>query len=322
MPRQRRIALPGEIHHVMSRGLDQRPIFRDNLDRQRFLSITGKVLTEGNCLCYAWVLMENHYHLVLRPLNDPLQRIMRRVNGGYARYFNKRYGRKGYLFGDRYKSLATQEYWYLRELIRYVHLNPLRAGLVRTLEKLVEYPWSGHRGVLGLDGQAWHAVDQVRSRFGKTRREGREAYLAWLKAGLDRKNEGWVPQAAVSPSNAMASDMEPGSDDRVAGDAEFVRTAVARINREQRLKYELLRDRPPLSDLLTQLCRKHKLTKEFALTRGRCDMRSCVRSFFCKQSVREFGYSVIEVAAFLGINPSSVVRMVWKTNEKNLPFEI
>lgn len=112
----------------MSRGIDGMVLFRDDEGREKMCSLFGKVFTEGTCQCYAWVLMDNHYHLVIRPLNQTLQRLMRRINRSYAKYYNRKYNRRGYVFQDRFKSVSTQEYWYLRELICYVHLNPLRAG--------------------------------------------------------------------------------------------------------------------------------------------------------------------------------------------------
>jgi REP element-mobilizing transposase RayT len=120
----------------MARGLDRELIFPDNVDRERMLQLVERHFIKFRCACYAWVLMDNHYHFVVRPLEPNLATAMRRINGAYARYFNKRHDRRGYLFGDRYKSLATQELDYLRELIRYVHLNPLRARIVDSIDSL------------------------------------------------------------------------------------------------------------------------------------------------------------------------------------------
>ena len=316
MPRQRGIILPGEIHHVLSRGLDRNPIFRDDRDRLLFLATAGRILTEGKCSCYAWVLMENHFHLVLRPLGDPLPRVMRRLNGSYARHFNQRYERTGYLFHDRYKSLATQEYWYLRELIRYVHLNPLRAGIVGSVDALTEYPWSGHRGLMGGGAEPWHSIDETLSRFGKTRIAARAAYLAWLREGIGRNGEGWKPEAEIPGEQGGSGEADPAIDGRVAGDAEFVRAAISRANAERCLKNEMFRKRPSLEELFAAVCRKQGIAKEYALSRGRRDDRTRMRTSFCKQSVRDFGYAISQVAVFLGVNASAVARMVWKPDSE------
>jgi len=107
------------------------------------------ILEKTQTQCYAWALIPNHFHLLLRTSLTPLSKVMRRLMTGYAITFNKRHKRSGHLFQNRYKSIVCEEDPYLLELIRYIHLNPLRAGLVKDLKELDKYPWTGHSAILG-----------------------------------------------------------------------------------------------------------------------------------------------------------------------------
>ncbi len=149
MPRQPRLDAPGLLQHVMARGIERRKLFRDDKDRESFLERFAIILEETQTQCYAWALIPNHFHLLLRTGPIPLSKVMRRLMTGYAVTFNKRHKRAGHLFQNRYKSVVCEEDAYLLELIRYIHLNPLRAGLVKDLQELDKYPWTGHSAILG-----------------------------------------------------------------------------------------------------------------------------------------------------------------------------
>jgi putative transposase len=149
MPRQPRLDAPGLLQHVMARGIERREIFKDDKDRKSFLTRFAYILEETQTQCYAWALIPNHFHLLLRTGSTPLSKVMRRLMTGYAVTFNKRHKRTGHLFQNRYKSIVCEEDPYLLELIRYIHLNPLRAGLVKDIRELDKYPWSGHSAILG-----------------------------------------------------------------------------------------------------------------------------------------------------------------------------
>ena len=149
MPRKPRLSVPGALHHVMARGIEGRPIFKSDEDRLKFLSLLAHGIAKSGFKCYAWVLMENHYHLLLRANEMPLSSFMRPLNSRYAHWFRKKSQSRGYLFQDRFKSIATQDQGYIEQLVRYIHLNPLRAGICRTIAELDRYPWSGHSALVG-----------------------------------------------------------------------------------------------------------------------------------------------------------------------------
>ena len=136
MPRQARIDAPTALHHVIIRGIERREIFTDEEDRRNFLKRLAMVLTETATPCYAWVLLSNHAHFLLRTGMAPLAGVMKRVLTGYAQQYNRRHERVGHLFQNRYKSILCEEDAYCLELVRYIHLNPVRAGIVKTLEQL------------------------------------------------------------------------------------------------------------------------------------------------------------------------------------------
>ena len=149
MPRQARLDAPGALQHVMARGIERRKIFLDDKDRTSFLERLALILEETQTQCYAWALIPNHFHILLRIGTTPLSTVMRRLMTGYAVTFNIRHRRSGHLFQNRYKSVVCEEDTYLLELTRYIHLNPLRAWLVEDLKSLDKYQWAGHSAILG-----------------------------------------------------------------------------------------------------------------------------------------------------------------------------
>jgi REP element-mobilizing transposase RayT len=139
MPRQARIDAPGALHHILIRGIEGTAIFKSDEDRGNFIERLSHLLTESQPPCYAWALMTNHIHLLLRTGWLPIAAIMRRLLTGYAVSFNRRHSRHGHLFQNRYNSVLCKEDRYLRQLVAYIHLNPFRAGIVRDVAGLRAY---------------------------------------------------------------------------------------------------------------------------------------------------------------------------------------
>jgi len=175
MPRKARIDAPGALHHLIIRGIEKRKIFEDDKDRYQFIKRLAHILTEAETPIYAWALIPNHVHLLLKTGLTPIATIMRRLLTGYAVYFNRRHRRYGHLFQNRYKSILCQEEPYFRELVRYIHLNPLRAKLVENIKALDKYPYSGHSAVVGKVKRDWQQVNYVLGFFGKRKSDARNA---------------------------------------------------------------------------------------------------------------------------------------------------
>ena len=155
MPRQARLDAPGTLHHVMIRGIERREIVDNDMDRKDFVSRMGKIVSESQTDIYAWSLMVNHVYILLRSGPSGLPRFMRRLLTGYAINYNLRHSRHGHLFQNHYKSIVCEEDTYFIELVRYIHLNPLRAKLVESLAKLDRYRWCGHSVLMGRVKNNW-----------------------------------------------------------------------------------------------------------------------------------------------------------------------
>ncbi|MEJ2201818.1 MAG: transposase, partial [Desulfuromonadaceae bacterium] len=184
MPRQPRLDIPDLLHHVIVRGIERRLIFRNDDDRQDFVDRLQNLLAETDTRCYAWALLPNHFHLLLRPGHAGLAQLMRRLLTGYAVSFNRRHNRSGHLFQNRNKSILCEENSYLLELIRYIHLNPLRARQCADLQALGHYPWCGHGELLGHNTGIGLVVPEVLSLFSQTLKTARTAYLQFVEDGL------------------------------------------------------------------------------------------------------------------------------------------
>jgi REP element-mobilizing transposase RayT len=191
----------------MARGIERRKIFRDDKDRKSFLDRLAIILEETQTQCYAWSLIPNHFHLLLRTGPTPLSKVMRRLMTGYAVTFNKRHKRSGHLFQNRYKSVVCEEDPYLLELMRYIHMNPSRAGLVKDLKELDKYPWCGHSAILGKKKNplippdkpeknkkpskqekslAEKTTEDVLLHFGDTKRVARRRYREFVKNCIEQ----------------------------------------------------------------------------------------------------------------------------------------
>ena len=178
MSRQLRLEFPGALFHVTSRGNERRDIFRDDIDRRVFLELLGKAVHRFDWILLAYVLMSNHFHLLLRLTAETLSRGMQWLNGEYARRFNRRHGRVGHLIQGRPWCVLVEEERYLREVLRYVVLNPVRAGMVETPEA---HSWSSHRAVIGdVPEPDWLAIDDVLSPFGRDRASARLRYRQFV----------------------------------------------------------------------------------------------------------------------------------------------
>ncbi|MBW2635955.1 MAG: transposase, partial [Deltaproteobacteria bacterium] len=155
MPRKARIDPPGALQHIIARGIARRKVFDDNADRDFFVDRLGLILTDTNTQCFAWALIPNHFHLLLKTGTTPIATVMKRLLTSYAMHYNRRLKRHGHLFQNRYKSILCQEDAYLLELVCYIHLNPLRAKQVEDMNGLDNYLYGGHSTLMGKTTAAW-----------------------------------------------------------------------------------------------------------------------------------------------------------------------
>jgi len=180
MPRTARLDTPGLLHHVMIRGIERRKIFTDDVDRKDFIERLSDLLPETGTQCYAWSFLSNHADFLFRSGSQGIAALMRRLLTGYAIFFNKRHRRHGQVFQNRYKSVICQEDRYLQELVRYIHLNPLRARIVSDLEELAGYSYCGHSILMGNGKSDWQDIGYVLGCFGSNVRVVRRRYREYV----------------------------------------------------------------------------------------------------------------------------------------------
>ncbi len=250
MPRGPRLDAPEALHHVIIRGLERRVIFRDARDRQAFVDRVEAVTQATDLTVLAWALLPNHAHLLVRTSPRPtpagrgtLATAMRRLLTGYAGAFNRRYRRSGHLFQNRYKSILVEEEPYFLELARYIHLNPFRAGLVKHLDGLDTYPWSGHSALLGEVPRPWQAVAEVLGRFDSRVGTARRRYRQFvadgaasgrrpeLQGGGLRRSAGGV----VGVTDLRRGRERWAADERILGSGPFVESVRREVERASAL---------------------------------------------------------------------------------------
>lgn len=231
MPRKPRIDAEGYLYHVIVRGLERRQIFCNDADRDFFLARMGKILTETETPIHAFALMPNHFHLLLRRAGTPISTVMRRLLTCYAIHFNRCYDRAGHLFQNRYHSIVCQEDQYYLELLRYIHLNPVRAGRLASLEELAGDPYTGHGYILGRRRRKWFDSGLVLAHFNVMKEQAKQRYTEFIETGLkiaeiDLDGGGRKRIKGLDPGRHERGKQQRGPaghfDERVLGDEEFV----------------------------------------------------------------------------------------------------
>ncbi|MBI4574245.1 MAG: transposase [candidate division NC10 bacterium] len=310
MPRQARLDAPQTLHHVMVRGLERRAIFRDDADRGDFVERLAALAERGALTVLAWACLPNHAHLLVRTGTRPLARSMRSLLTGYAGAFNRRHKRVGHLFQNRYKSVVVEEDRYLLELVRYLHLNPLRAGVVPDLRLLARYPWTGHSALLGTVARPWQDTRTILQQFGPTFPRARRAYRAFVAAGIPqgrrsdlqggglvRSLGGWAAVAALRRGREAYQ-----GDERVLGSSEFV----------ERLR-QTVEDRPrpgtrtlPLDRLVARVCRRVGIAVAQLQAGSRRGAVTRARDGIAYLWVEVLGHPGRPLAPILGVRPQAV----------------
>ena len=188
MSRPLRLEHPGALWHVTCRGNERRTIFRDDPDRRIFLGLLAEAVSLFAWRLHAYVLMGNHYHLLLETPEPTLSRGMHRLNSIYSQLFNKRHQRVGHLLQGRFHAILIEKERHLLELVRYLVLNPVRAGLV---DDAIDWPWSNYRATAGLrTPPPWLEVAWTVQQFGQGR-EALQAYIDFVAAGVGQKERPW-----------------------------------------------------------------------------------------------------------------------------------
>ena len=315
MPRSARLDAPGVLHHIMIRGIERRVIFRTDQDRQDFLQRLSVLLPQSQTQCYAWVLMKNHVHMLLRSGVEGISQLMRRLLTGYAVYFNRRYRRHGQLFQNRFKSIICQENMYFKELVRYIHLNPVRGKVVGDIQDLNGYPFCGHSALMGVQQSPWQETQYVLSYFGQTESVAMQNYVEYVNSGF---NQGRRPELtggglirglggwkALKKIRLKGHDRVK-SDARILGDGEFVGRVLAEANEKLDRRYELRSRGYDLAKVEERVTEIFGIDPTVIYSKGRRQLQVQAKSLFCHWAVDELGMSRTEIAKRLGMTQPGV----------------
>ena len=326
MARQSRLDAPGTLHHVIGRGIEGSKIFRDRGDREDFLGRLAKLCEAKALGVYAWALLDTHFHLLVRSGNQSLSQSMGKLLTGYVVNFNRRHKRYGHLFQNRYKSILCEEDPYLLELTRYIHLNPLRARMVKDLRELRGYPWAGHSAIIGKQERGWQDVGAVLGYFGRRKKRAIIAYENYVREGIEKGRRPELVGGGLIRSMGGWSEVlslrrrgeKTVSDERILGSGEFIEELLAEA--EEKAKETLgWRGRvPSLQTMLSKISKRDGVEEE--KVRGGDRRRSVVgaRKVFCRVAVKRLGYSGAAVARFLGVTTSLVNRYASSEEVGNL----
>jgi len=302
----------------MLRGINKRRIVKDVADRKNFVKRMGDLVVETKTTIYAWALMTNHAHILLRSSEIGLSGFMRRLLTGYAVSYNRRHRRYGYLFQNRYKSIVCDEDAYFTELVRYIHLNPLRAKLVKSLAQLDRYRWSGHGVLMGNIKDDWQDCGYVLRYFGKKEGAAKKAYRNYvIKAidegrrpelvggGLIRSLGGWSAVKAMRRSG----DREL-SDERILGSGEFVERIIKEAEANIQHQLPVKEHHQKIEEFIAQICNSENVSMAELKAGSRRREVSGVRAQIAIGLVKRHGVSLAEVARRVGVSTSSVAKIL------------
>ena len=323
MPRQARLDIPGALHHIMVRAISKTDIFKDDQDRAKFLDRLGETVAEGLCPVYAWVLMDNHVHILFKSGKEGISDAMRKLLTWYAQHYNRRHKRTGHLFENRYKSILCDEDNYLLALLRYIHLNPVRAGIVKNMEELDRYPWSSHRTIIGKAKYAWLDTEYVLAQFGNTHRRALCAYEKFMGEGLNqgqikeltgggliRSQGGWSQVLAMRRRGQKEE-----FDQRILGGGTLSNVLKEAEDRDLR-QLKARRAGKNIQTIIDEECRKYEISPAELQSGNKSRKVSDARAVIGLRSRQELGLSAAEIARHTGINTSGVARAIERAEKR------
>lgn len=318
MPRQARLDAPGTLHHVMTRVIEGLQIFQDDQDREDFLSRIGQIVEATGTKILAWVLMDNHVHLLMFSGHQGISKFMRRLLTGYAIRYNRKYHRIGHLFQNRYKSIVCEEEPYLLELVRYIHLNPLRASIVKNMEELDRYPWSGHSVLIGKNKNGWQEREYVLSQFSENRGRAIRVYRKFVEEGKDqgRRKElvggglirslgGWSQVLSLRGKKERV-----GHDARILGGEDFVTAILREADKSLKRQLRFGGRKDFVEQVIKKLCKEEGIKEEELQNGGRRKKVSRARSRISYYLSHEMGIPMAEIARHVGVCTSAVAKAI------------
>lgn len=286
MPRAPRLHVPGGFYHVILRGNHREALFGSRADRDRLNEIVAEVLEQQRARLHSFCWMTNHLHALVQIGEQPLGGLMQRIARRYSRYRHRRLNTTGHLFERRHRAWLVDADSYFVTLLRYIHLNPVKAHIVTHPD---EYPWSSHRAYAGYASIPWLTLDFGLSLFGTTDATARQQYRSFMA------------QAPYASEDRILEETHP-EDSRVLGSDRFVESLVLTPYRP--------RSRLSLSVLAENICREHAVSVEVVRSASRQRRLTPVRVALATRAIEERVATMVEVAAFLNREPATMSELL------------
>lgn len=307
MPRQARIDYPGALQHVIGRGIERRRIFGREKEKSKFLERVQKQKEKSSMQCYAWCIMDNHFHLLLQTGETRLSEFMRRVLTGYAVYYNKINNRVGHLFQNRYKSILCEKDEYLLSLVRYIHLNPVKAGRI-TIDELKDYRWTGHREIISKPRETGMICrEEVLRYFGEKETDAKKKYIEFVKKGISNK-ENYEGGGLIRSAGGMQEVLGNRSagiremyDERILGSGNFVERVYKKLG-EKDIRLSKTKD---IKTLIKKIALYYGVKEDEIIKTRKKDVRKA-RNVFVYFANKYFGETGENIAKVLGIGSGAV----------------
>ena len=284
MARRPRVHFPGALFHVISRGNQRQSIYKDDEDHRRFQSLLGEVVKHHSLTLYAYVLMPNHFHLLLEVSRAPLAKAMQSLLYRYTRHYNQRYRKIGHLFQGRYRAILCDRDSYLMELIRYLHLNPVRAGLIGDPSR---YRWSSHRDYLRGKSDSGLAVDRGLALWGTRHGQAMRAYRQFIGDGM---------------TDGHRQEYYEVKEQQYLGDDGFVEVVHQTVDEQEESRPVKI----AMGDVVQEIVRGAGVSDNVVLNKGRGRIGSRLRAEAAYVGREVGGISLTEAAKYLGRDLSTM----------------
>jgi REP element-mobilizing transposase RayT len=288
------VHFPGGLYHVISRGNQRQSIYKDDEDYRRFQTLLSEVVKRYSITLYAYVLMPNHFHLLLEVSRAPLSKVMQSLLYRYTRLYNQRYRKVGHLFQGRYRAILCDRDNYLMELIRYLHLNPVRAGMISDPSR---YRWSSHRDYLQVKAGTGLAVERGLAMWGLRRRQSVRAYRQFIREGL---------------TDGHRREYYEVKEQRYLGDESFLEIVHQAIDeREESPPVKI-----PMQDIIQEIARGAGVSGNILLNKGRGRTGSRLRAEAAFVGREVGGFTLTEAAKYLRRDLSTISLAVKRLEEQ------
>ncbi|MFH1282625.1 MAG: transposase [bacterium] len=322
MPRKPRIDIPGYLYHIIIRGIEGQIIYRDNQDYKEFLKRLKDVVVQSDGKCFAWALMPNHAHMIIRSGKSGLSDMMRTLLTGYAVYYNIKHKRKGHLFQNRYKSILCDSDTYLLPLVRYVHLNPLKAKLVKSLNELGSFPWTSHRAMLSDEYNSWYERDVILQLFGKTKQDALKNYEDFINDGIHDNVEfeggELINSKKMENRDKLSVNVKPHQpfDGQILGNSNFIKEISLLQVDNHEPPIEVKDENVSIQEVIERVTKNYGVNKNILLEGNISRRTKNARALIAYIAVNKLGMSNTKVSQLLNMSNSAVCKMLTRNKKE------